>query len=203
MLILNKPTSTYLQCKKWAESKNPNPLFLEILPKLYNIAIENGIDPTLVIVQCAKETGYCKFGGVLDASFRNPCGLKIAQGGDNYDPNAHKRFDSWDDGITAQCQHLALYAGKEGYPLSNPLDPRHFSYLLGKCPTVESLSGNWAGKTYGQDLVVMMAQIINTDVDELYELESMIEELKSIIEEKDKTIKDLQDKLYRIKEILE
>lgn len=203
MLILNKPTSTYLQCKKWAESKKPNPLFLEILPKLYNIAIENGIDPTLVVAQCAKETGYCKFGGVLDASFRNPCGLKIVKGGGDYDPNAHKRFDSWDDGITAQCQHLALYAGKEGYPLSNPLDPRHFSYLLGKCKTVESLSGNWAGKTYGQDLVVMMAQIINTDVDELYEFESMIEELKSIIEEKDKTIKDLQDKLYRIKEILE
>lgn len=54
-------------------------------------------------------------------------------------------------------------------------------------------------KTYGQDLVVMMAQIINTDVDELYELESMIEELKSIIEEKDKTIKELQENLIRLK----
>ena len=203
MLILNKPTSTYLQCKKWAESKNPNPLFLEILPKLYNIAIENGIDPTLVVAQCAKETGYCKFGGVLDASFKNPCGLKITQGGGNYDPNAHKRFNSWDDGITAQCQHLALYAGEEGYPLSNPLDPRHFPYLLGKCETVESLSNNWAGKTYGQDLVVMMNQIINTKLDEVEKLEIMVEILNSIIDEKDKIIKELQEKLNKIKDILE
>lgn len=203
MLILNKPTSTYLQCKKWAESKNPNPLFLEILPKLYNIAIENDIDPTLVVAQCAKETGYCRFGGVLDASFKNPCGLKITQGGGNYDPNAHKRFDSWDDGINAQCQHLALYAGKEGYPLSNPLDPRHFPYLLGKCKTVESLSGNWAGKTYGQDLVVMMKQIINTKLDEVEKLEIMVEILNSIIDEKDKIIKELQEKLNKIKDILE
>ena len=159
--ILSKPTSTYEQCKKWAESKNASDLFMEILPILYNTAVENGVDPTLVVAQCAKETGYCKFGGVLDASFKNPCGLKTPGGGGDKDKNAHTRFDSWEDGVLAQVQHLALYAGKEGYPLSNPKDPRHFADLFGKCKTVKSLSNNWAGSGYGEDLEKMMKEIMS------------------------------------------
>ncbi len=162
--ILSKQTATYEQCKKWAESKNASDLFMEILPILYNTAVENGVDPTLVVAQCAKETGYCKFGGVLDASFKNasfknPCGLKTPGGGGDKDKNAHTRFDSWEDGVLAQVQHLALYAGKEGYPLSNPKDPRHFADLFGKCKTVKSLSNNWAGSGYGHDLEKMMIEI--------------------------------------------
>lgn len=160
--ILSAPTSTYEQCVKWAENKNASDLFMEILPILYNTAVENGVDPTLVVAQCAKETGYCKFGGVLDASFKNTCGLKTPSGGGDYDQNAHTRFDSWEDGALAQVQHLALYAGKEGYPLSNPKDPRHFASLFGKCKTVKSLSNNWAGANYGEDLERMMNEIINT-----------------------------------------
>lgn len=159
--ILSKPTSTYEQCRKWAESKNSSDLFLEILPILYNTAVENGVDPTLVVAQCAKETGYCKFGGVLDASFKNPCGLKTPGGGGDKDKNAHTRFDSWEDGVLAQVQHLALYAGKDGYPLSNPKDPRHFADLFGKCKTVKSLSNNWAGNGYGEDLEKMMKEIMS------------------------------------------
>ena len=134
---------------------------MEILPILYNTAVENGVDPTLVVAQCAKETGYCKFGGVLDASFKNPCGLKTPGGGGDKDKNAHTRFDSWEDGVLAQVQHLALYAGKEGYPLSNPKDPRHFADLFGKCKTVKSLSNNWAGSGYGEDLEKMMKEIMS------------------------------------------
>ena len=44
-------------------------------------------------------------------------------------------------------------------------DPRHFTYLYGKCPNVEDLGGNWApSKTYGEDIVKMANQIINTKV---------------------------------------
>lgn len=161
MNILSSPTSTYEQCRRWAESKNASDLFMEILPILYNTAVENGVDPTLVVAQSAKETGYCKFGGVLDASFKNTCGLKTPGGGGDYDKDAHTRFDSWEDGALAQVQHLALYAGKEGYPLSNPKDPRHFPELFGKCKTVKSLSNNWAGGNYGQDLEKMMREIIS------------------------------------------
>lgn len=159
--IISKPTSTYEQCKKWAEDKKASDLFMEILPILYNTAVENGVDPTLVVVQCAKETGYCRFGGVLDAPFKNTCGLKTPSGGGDKDKNAHTKFDSWEDGVLAQVQHLALYAGKDGYPVSNPKDPRHFADLFGKCKTVKSLSNNWAGSGYGEDLEKMMNEIMS------------------------------------------
>lgn len=159
--IISKPTSTYEQCKKWAGDKKASDLFMEILPILYNTAVENGVDPTLVVVQCAKETGYCRFGGVLDASFKNTCGLKTPSGGGDKDKNAHTKFDSWEDGVLAQVQHLALYAGKDGYPVSNPKDPRHFADLFGKCKTVKSLSNNWAGSGYGEDLEKMMNEIMS------------------------------------------
>lgn len=162
MNIISKPTSTLAQCLQWAINKKASDLYLTIVPILYNTAVKIGVDPTLVVAQCAKETGYCRFGGVLNADFKNTCGLKTPKGGDCKDPEAHTRFKSWSDGAKAQCEHLALYAGQKGYPLKNPTDPRHFSYLLGKCKTVESLSGNWAGKTYGQDLVKMMKEISNT-----------------------------------------
>lgn len=196
MNILSKPSSTLAQCTQWAKSKKATDLFMELVPKLYSIAEREGVDSTLVVVQCAKETGYCKFGGVLDASFKNPCGLKVSQGGDCKDPNAHKRFNTWEEGILAQVQHLALYAGKSGYPLANPVDPRHFSYLHGKCKTVVSLSNNWAGATYGQDLVKMMNDVINTKA-----VDTEVETLKATIEKKDKEIADLKSKLSQINTI--
>ena len=43
--------------------------------------------------------------------------------------------------------------------------PRHFACLHGKCKTVESLGGNWApSSSYGEDIVRMAQQIINTVV---------------------------------------
>ena len=162
MNIIGKPTSTLTQCLQWAINKKANDLFLTIVPILYNTAVREDIDPTLVVAQCAKETGYCKFGGVLNASFKNTCGLKTKTGGDCKDPNAHMKFKSWSDGAKAQCEHLALYAGHKNYPKKDPVDPRHASYLYGKCKTVESLSGNWAGQGYGQDIVRMMKEISNT-----------------------------------------
>ncbi|MGO0807090.1 hypothetical protein ACTPEF_24150, partial [Clostridioides difficile] len=41
----------------------------------------------LAVAQSAKETGFCNFGGVLDASFKNPCGLKTSVGGSDTDKN--------------------------------------------------------------------------------------------------------------------
>lgn len=215
MNILNNPTSSLNQCITWAKGKKATELFISLVPTLYKVAEQEGVDPTLVVVQCAKETGYCTYNGVLDESFKNTCGLKTPKGGDCDDPNAHTRFDSWEDGTLAQVQHLALYAGKEGYPLDNPIDPRHFKYLFGKCTTVESLSGNWAGMTYGQDLIRMMNEVINTE-SEIFE-EEVVEEtvhddcyehLREIIQSQEELIEVLKsenislvEKLNKINEL--
>ncbi|MBJ9781639.1 cell wall-binding repeat-containing protein [Clostridioides difficile] len=157
--ILGQPTASLEACLKWAKSKKANDLFIELIPILYDTAVQEGVNPVLAVAQSAKETGFCNFGGVLDASFKNPCGLKTSVGGSDTDKNAHSRFDTWEEGILAQIQHLCLYAGQDGYPLSNPVDPRHEKSLFGNAKTVESLSNNWAGGQYGQDLVRMMGEI--------------------------------------------
>ena len=177
MKIINKPTATYEQCEKWIKSKKTaNKLALENLPIMWNCAIKNGIDPVVLIAQSMKETGWYNFGGVVPASYHNPCGLKITKGGGDYEVGAHMRFKSWEDGIMAQSDHLALYAGGPTVPKYSPecgthqnenckangitKDPRHFTYLFGKCPTVESLGCNWApSASYGTDIVKMIKEV--------------------------------------------
>ncbi len=80
--------------------------------------------------------------------------MKVTAGGADGDPNAHKRFSSWEEGITACVDHLALYAGAPGYPRPDTPDPRHFSSLRGVAPTVEALGGRWApSPDYGVSIV--------------------------------------------------
>lgn len=184
MKIINKPTATFKQCEAWVKSKKTaNKLALENLPIMWNCAIKNGIDPCVLIAQSMKETGWYNFGGVVPASFHNPCGLKITKGGGDYEVGAHMRFKSWEEGIMAQSDHLALYAGGPYVPKYSPecashlnedhmdngttKDPRHFTYLFGKCPTVESLGCNWApSASYGTDIVKMIKEIYSMKVEE-------------------------------------
>lgn len=182
MKIINKPTATYKQCELWIKSKRTaNKLALDNLPIMWDCAIKNGIDPVVLIAQSMKETGWYNFGGVVPASFHNPCGLKITKGGGDYEVGAHMRFKSWEDGIMAQSDHLALYAGGPTVPKYSPecgthqnknckangttKDPRHFTYLFGKCPTVESLGCNWApSASYGTDIVRMVKEVYAIEV---------------------------------------
>jgi N-acetylmuramoyl-L-alanine amidase len=184
MNILGKSNVTYKQLETFIKSvKTANKLMLKNLPIMWKVANDRGILVELFVSQIIVETGYMNFGGVLDASFHNTCGLKTTKGGSNYSANAHMRFKSWEEGINAHADHLALYAGAKGFPRYSPncashpnenyksngttLDPRHFPYLYGKCKTVESLEGNWAtSKGYANKLKTVMKQIQNTKVNE-------------------------------------
>ena len=166
-LILSEPSATISQMKEWAKNKKAADWFIEQADNYYAVSKACGVNPIVTYCQSAKETGYGKFGGVLDASYFNPCGMKISAGGGCDDPNAHKRFSNWNEGIQAQVDHLALYAGAKGYPIKDSPDPRHFPYLLGVAKTVESLGGRWApSKTYGEDIVKMMKELEMTKVRE-------------------------------------
>lgn len=169
MNIIIQPTATVEQAIQWAKNKNATSVFVTNARIYWRIAKDHGhVNPVVAYAQYAKETGYGKFGGVLNASYCNPCGLKTTQGGANDDPSAHTKFASWEDGISAQLDHLALYAGAVGFPRSNTLDPRHFAYLLGKCKTVEELSGNWApDANYGSSIVKLCREIKSIKVKEI------------------------------------
>lgn len=178
--IENFPTASKEQLLIWVKTKKPNQLAIELLDLFWEISIEHQLDPVVVYCQAMKETGFMRFGGVLDSSFHNTCGLKTTVGGGNYDPNAHKRFDSWSKGIIAQCEHLCLYAGVSGYPLSEPLDPRHFNWIKGTALNVEDLSGKWAGATYGESLAKMCQEVTNikieiTDTDKINMIKKILE----------------------------
>ena len=166
--ILSSDSTTVAQAEAWARAKGATEEFVG-LASLYQkyASSRGGVNWVVAYVQAAKETGYGKFGGVLDASYHNPCGLKNSSGGADEDPNAHKRFDNWDQGIIAHLDHLALYAGAAGYPKTNYVskwqnanldststyDPRHFAYLKGRATTVNDLGGQWApSSTYGAEI---------------------------------------------------
>jgi N-acetylmuramoyl-L-alanine amidase len=161
--IISSARATVGQAKVWAKSKGATDIFVSLADIFWRLAPAVGVDPVVAYVQSAKETGYGKFGGVLDESFRNPCGMKKKEGGGDYDKEAHQRFASWEEGIQAQLDHLALYAGAPGYPKATTPDPRHFDFIAGTAKTVESLGSRWApSATYGNDIVKMMNELIAT-----------------------------------------
>ena len=179
-------TDTSLETvEAWARSKNATETFVG-LAKIYKKYAESrgGVNWVLAYVQAAKETGYGKFGGVLDESYHNPCGLKNPSGGDDYDEDAHKKFDNWEQGVLAHLDHLALYAAANGFPKTTYVDkwkdeelasdetydPRHIGWfgttngILGKARDVLSLTGSWASDpNYGIELFRMYCDATNSE----------------------------------------
>ena len=154
--IISSTNITVSTAKAWAKSKGATNTFVGLADLYWRYASSHGnVNPAVAYVQAAKETGYGKFGGVINESYHNPCGMKVAAGGGDYDPNAHMRFESWDKGVQAHIDHLALYAGASGYPRTgNTNDPRQFPSIAGKAPTVVSLGGNWApSSSYGTEIL--------------------------------------------------
>lgn len=151
--IISETKVTAKQAEQWAKSKGATDNFIKLAQLYWKYAPANGnVNPGIAYVQAAKETGYGNFGGVLNESYKNPCGLKTSAGGADSDPNAHQKFNTWDEGVQAHLDHLALYAGATGYPRSNTYDPRHFVTIKGTAVTVNALGGKWAPSlTYGEE----------------------------------------------------
>ncbi|BFH10625.1 N-acetylmuramoyl-L-alanine amidase [Paenibacillus melissococcoides] len=147
--IIGPASATVEQAKAWAKSKNAPAEFVDLADLYWQLAPQRGgVDPAIAYVQFGHETGFLYRDGVsaagIDASYHNPCGLKVTAGGGDYEASAHKRFRDWREGITAHLDHLALYAGASGYPKKDTPDPRHFVYLHGTAKTVQELGGKWA-----------------------------------------------------------
>ena len=144
-LIIANPSATLETVLKWAMNKNSN--FKHILPIAYSTSVKYGIDPILTIAQIALETGYCTYTGQVPSSYHNTCGLKTRDG------KSFHKFDSWEQGIEAHIQHLALYANAPKLRNKTIVDPRHFDSLRGTAKTVNDLSMKWATNSdYGKKL---------------------------------------------------
>ena len=163
-LILSKTKSTVDQMQAWAKSKNATEEFISLAPIYYELAPRAGVNPEGAYCQAAHETGFGRFGGIIDATFHNPCGLKTKDGvGET--PEDHQVFKDWNEGITAHIDHLALYAGAPGYPKSDTPDPRHGAWLKGRATTFMALGGpaKWApSETYGEKIEQFIGELYNT-----------------------------------------
>lgn len=166
--ILSAPRATVSQARAWAAANKAPQRFIDLAPLYWEIAPQRGgVDPALAYVQFAHETGYLyrdgRSGAGLDASYCNPCGLKTTAGGSDTASSAHTRFDNWMQGVTAHIDHLALYAGADGYPRKDTPDPRHFAFIDGTAETVEQLGGKWApNPQYGVGLVAKLLELMAT-----------------------------------------
>lgn len=163
--LLGSAPITQDTLKVWARSKGMSEEGIQLVDIYYELCGPKGLNPVIQYVQMCYETGWLyktASGAGLDSSFHNPCGLKTTEGGGDYDANAHKRFETWRDGIDAHTDHSALYAGAPGYPRVGTLDPRHFNWIRGRATTVEQLSGTWAPSlTYHVTILRLYNEAIN------------------------------------------
>ena len=81
--IISDSEVTAKQAKKWAKSKGATETFQDLADLYFKYSSDCGdVNPAIAYVQAAKETGFGKFGGVIDESYHNPCGLKTSSGGE-------------------------------------------------------------------------------------------------------------------------
>ena len=159
MPVMTKPSVTMQQMQDWSIKNKATDLFVSLIPLFYELSVERGVNPALTLAQAGIETGYGRFGGVINATYHNTCGLKTTKGGHDKDPKAHMKFKDWKEGITAHVDHICLYAAAPGYPKTNTPDPRHFDFIKGKGKTVEELGQAWATTGYGDSLVKLIKEI--------------------------------------------
>jgi len=173
--IVGWPSATIFQAWRWAEENGAHPRFGgEIIPALFRAAdrqrveLGEGIDPAVLVAQAAKETGWGRFGGVIGPQRHNTAGIKVEDGGGNFDPDAHEVFDSWDEGARAHANHLGAYTGLP--PIGVPHGRHRTVSALewaGGIETVEELGARWApNPDYGHDIARMVQELRAVQVDQ-------------------------------------
>ncbi len=106
-----------------------------------------GIRGDIAFFQAMLETGNLKFGGEVDASYNNFCGMKAP--GDTEEKYEYVKFTSVEEGVEAHLQHIYCYASTGPLPADRPqVDPRFYDWLRGKTSDWEGLSGVWAQPGY-------------------------------------------------------
>lgn len=116
-----------------------------------------GINSDVAFVQMCLETGFLKFGNLVQPEWHNYCGLGAIDA-------AHpgERFETEQLGVRAHIQHLHAYGTSENVKLKNPLVDRRYKYVKprGKALTVFALSGPWAAdRNYGSKLDALLTQL--------------------------------------------
>ena len=167
----------FTQCCEMILKNNPS-FDINIVKAFFKIAPVYGIDATRAISQSILETGWFRYqGSAVKPEHHNYCGLGVTVTG-----QPGNIFDTIENGVRAQLQHLFAYGSKEALPTGQNLVDQRFKYVTrGIAPTWEELAGRWAvpgfegsdaqssinaGTTYGQKIDKIYQGIVNLSVSE-------------------------------------
>ena len=168
--IMGTAQATAQQMALFCRSRNPAPQItgcsLEALAQMYLIeGAAEGVRGDVAFAQSLHETGFFRFGGIVQPGQNNFAGIGALNG------NAAGQAATFPNaltGVRAQIQHLKAYASTE--PLKNPcVDPRFGLVTRGSAPYVEWLGAadnpsgaGWAypGKGYGASVLTLLSQLI-------------------------------------------
>lgn len=148
--------------------ESASPWFRRAMVALWDTGIMTGIDPVVLIAQCAHETAWGNFGGAVTPDMGNTCGLKVRNAtGDRKEDHASFPMDDGGYpyvGAIAHAHHLRLYAGfpidLEGTPDPRAVWIREGTPAFGSARTVEALGGKWApSATYGNAVAGQVARL--------------------------------------------
>ena len=129
---------------------------IDFCKNLYEEAQSEGVSPEVLYGQVMKETGYLKFGNLVQPNQCNFGGLGATGPG-----NPGYTFGSVREGLRAQVQHLKAYGSTE--PLINPCIDARFKYVSRGCaPRTVDLNGKWAvpGVGYGESIDAIAKEVI-------------------------------------------
>ena len=170
-----------------------NPSFdTNIVKAFFDISPVYGIDPMRAISQSILETGWFRYGGsAVTPDQHNYCGMGVTSNG-----MKGSSFDTIENGVRAQLQHLYAYGCKDSVPSGETIvDPRFKYVTRGIAPTWEELAGRWCvpgyagndpetsmkeGTTYGQKIDKIYNTLNNTSYteDDIKEYFGSNEEIK-------------------------
>ena len=120
-----------------------------------------GINSDVAFAQMCLETGFLRFGGLVQPEFHNYCGLGAMDA-----EHPGEVFETEELGVRAHIQHLQAYATKEETQLNGELiDPRYnWVHKTKYIETIYELAGNWAtDPQYGQKLEANLVNMENFD----------------------------------------
>ncbi|MFP7297168.1 SPOR domain-containing protein [Neobacillus niacini] len=147
--ILGPTLLTAEQMNQFVRKINPN---APLLGSFYKIFGEYyGIRGDVAFAQAMLETDYFRFTGDVRKGQNNFAGIGATGGGVR-----GASFQTPQDGVLAQLQHLYAYATKAPLPNRYPLvDPRFNLVNRGSAATWTALNGKWAvpGTNYGQSIL--------------------------------------------------
>lgn len=156
--IMSQGKATEFQLTSFLKDANAGDFVTEF-PRIAELYIEEasfeGVNHDIAFCQMCLETGYLRFGGDVQPSQNNFCGLGAVGGGAQ-----GAAFPDARTGVRAHIQHLKAYASTEPVNKLPIVDPRFSLVTRGIAPTINALSGRWATDLhYGSSIKSLLLQL--------------------------------------------